>query len=184
MAWTRPRGVLGTAAIIACLTLPAALASETPQASAPTRVAAEGAPAVYRVGTITVERPWSRATPGGARVAGGYMRITNAGPEADRLVGGTFAAAGGFEVHEMSVGADNVMRMRPLAAGLEIKPGETVELKPGGYHAMMLDLQRPLKAGESLAGTLRFEKAGTVEVTYTVQPLGTPAAPAGGHSHH
>ncbi len=58
------------------------------------------------------------------------MTITNAGSMPDRLIGGTFPMAGRFEVHEMAV-TDGVMRMRELAKGLEIKPGETVELKPG-----------------------------------------------------
>jgi periplasmic copper chaperone A len=148
--------------------------------------AAQGAPApaIYRIGTITVEQPWSRATPGGAKVAAGYMRITNTGAEPDRLVGGTFAAARRFELHEMSVGTDNVMRMRPLESGLAIEPGATVDLKPGGFHAMFLDLDRALKEGESLAGTLRFEKAGTVAVTYAVGGLGAQGPSAGHHGHH
>jgi len=146
---------------------------------------ASGSPsaATFRVGSIVVEQPWSRATPGGARVAAGYMRIMNVGAQPDRLVGGSFAASGRFEVHETSVGADNVMRMRPLDGGVEIKPGESVELKPGGLHAMFLDLQRPLKEGEAVAGTLRFEKAGAVDVAYVVR--GVAARSAGdAHRHH
>ncbi len=142
------------------------------------------APAAYRIGAITVEQPWSRATPGGAKVAGGYMRITNAGTEPDRLVGGTFAASRRFELHEMSVGSDNVMRMSPLENGLEIKPGATVELKPGSFHAMFLDLLRPLKEGESLTGTLRFEKAGILGIAYAVGSLGAQGPSPGHHGHH
>ena len=84
---------------------------------------------------ITLEQPWSRATPAGAKVGGGYLRITNTGPEPDRLVGGTFPLAAKVEVHEMSL-EDNVMRMKQVEGGLEIEPGATVELKPGGYHLM------------------------------------------------
>ena len=153
--------------------------------SAAGAAASTAAPVVYRIGSITIAQPWSRATPGAARVAGGYMRLTNTGTEPDRLVGGTFAASGRFELHEMSVGTDHVMRMRPLDAGLEIKPGESVDLKPGSYHAMFLDLRRPLKEGETIGGTLRFEKAGTVEVTYAVQAIGAQgAASADEHKHH
>jgi uncharacterized protein YcnI len=124
----------------------------------------------YKVGAITVEAPWSRATPGGAQVAGGFMRITNTGTTPDRLVGGTSSIAGRFQLHAMSM-TDNVMRMRELDNGLEIKPGQTVELKPGGYHAMLLDLKAPLKEGDTIKGTLVFEKAGPVEVEYGVRSI-------------
>ena len=134
-------------------------------------------------GNISIEAPWLRATPSGAKVAGGYMKITNNGKEPDRLVGGTIEGTGRFEVHEMSM-VDNVMRMRELANGLTIKPGETVELKPGGYHIMGLDLKNGFKAGQTVKGTLVFEKAGSIPVEYSVAPIGAGAAPAGGHSHH
>jgi periplasmic copper chaperone A len=65
-----------------------------------------------------------------------------------------------------------VMKMRPVAGGLEIKPGATVELKPDGYHLMFVDLKQPLKQGEKVAGTLEFEKSGTVELQYTVEAVG------------
>jgi periplasmic copper chaperone A len=133
--------------------------------------AAASGPASVKAGAITVEQPWSRATPAGAKVGGGYARITNAGSTPDRLVGGSFPLAGRVEVHEMSLDG-TIMRMKPVTGGLEVKPGETVELKPGGYHLMFMDLKEPLKEGQSLKGTLVFEKAGTVEVTYTVRGLG------------
>ncbi|NVO17049.1 MAG: copper chaperone PCu(A)C [Rhodoplanes sp.] len=144
----------------------------------------------FKAGSLRIEQPWSRATPGGAKVAGGYMTITNTGTEPDRLVGGALPQAGRFEVHEMKT-ENGVMTMRPLAQGLEIKPGATVTLAPGGYHVMFMDLKEPLKQGETLAGELKFEKAGTVAVRYTVQAIGattgtgTGGAPAaGGHQHH
>ncbi len=137
---------------------------------------------VYKLGSLTIEAPWARATPGGAKVAGGFMKITNAGKEPDRLIGGTVPFAGRFEVHEMAV-EGGIMKMRQLSKGLEIKPGETVELKPGGYHVMFMDLTSGLKQGEAVKGTLVFEKAGKVDVEYKVGPIGG-GAPAGGHSHH
>jgi periplasmic copper chaperone A len=138
-----------------------------------------------KAGSLTIEGAWSRATPGGAKVGGGFMKITNHGKEADRLIGGSVPQAGRFEIHEMAI-ADGVMRMRPLPKGLEIKPGETVELKPGGYHLMFMDLREGLKQGQTIKGTLRFEKAGSVDVEYRVGPLGGggSAPAAGGHSHH
>jgi uncharacterized protein YcnI len=144
---------------------------------------AAAAPAnVYKAGSLTIEGPWARATPGGAKVAGGFMKIANTGTEPDRLVGGSVPFAGRFEVHEMAV-EGGIMKMRELSKGLEIKPGETVELKPGGYHVMFMDLKSGLKDGQTVKGTLVFERAGKVDVEFKVGPVGG-GAPGGGHSHH
>jgi len=145
--------------------------------------AASGESKIFKAGGITVEAPWSRATPGGAQVAGGYMKITNAGKDADRLTGGTFPNAARFEIHEMKT-EGSVVTMRPLPKGLEIKPGETVEFKPGGYHVMFMGLKQGLKEGQTVKGTLTFEKAGTIDVEYRVGSIGGGSAPAaGGHKH-
>lgn len=138
----------------------------------------------YKAGDLKIEHPWSRATPNGAKVAGGYLRIANTGTLPDRLLGGTFAAAANFEVHEMSMDG-GVMKMRLLAKGLEIKPGATVEFKPGGYHLMFTGLARQLAAGETVKGTLVFERAGTVEVEFKVEAMGAspPAAKDDMHMH-
>lgn len=122
-------------------------------------------------GSIRIERPWIRATPGGAKVAGGFMRITNTGKEPDRLIGGASPASKHLEVHEMTMEGD-VMRMRMLPKGLEIPPGQTVELKPGSYHIMFIDLVSPMIKGERVKGRLVFEKAGEVEVEYEVDSIG------------
>jgi hypothetical protein len=135
----------------------------------------------YGAGTIVIEAPWSRATPGGAKVASGYMRIVNRGSEPDRLIGGTTTVAGRFEVHESS-NVNGVARMAPLANGLVIKPGESVELKPGGLHVMLADLKGPLKEGDVISGTLVFEKAGTIAVQYRVGGIG--AQSTGSQHHH
>jgi periplasmic copper chaperone A len=137
--------------------------------------------AAVKAGALTIEQPWSRATPPGARVGGGYLRITNAGGEPDRLVGASFPLAGRVELHEMSLDG-TVMRMKPVEGGVEIRPGATVDFKPGGYHLMFMDLKEPLTAGRTVKGTLVFEKAGTVAVDYAVQPLGAQG-PAE-HVHH
>jgi copper(I)-binding protein len=125
----------------------------------------------YKAGSLSIAHPWSRATPGGAKVGGGYMSITNTGTEPDRLTGGSLARAGKVEVHEMKM-EGNVMKMRPMANGLEIKPGETVKLEPSGYHIMFIDLKQPLKQGEMVKGKLTFEKAGTIDVEYKVESIG------------
>jgi copper(I)-binding protein len=133
----------------------------------------------YTIGALKIEQPWTRATPGGAKVGGGYMTITNTGTTPDRLVGGTLPQAGRFEVHEMKMDGGN-MQMREVKGGLEIGPGQKVELKPGGFHIMFQDLRAPFKQGETLKGQLRFEKAGTVDVEYKVQSIGA-GAPKHGH---
>jgi uncharacterized protein YcnI len=144
--------------------------------------AANSSPVAQKAGTLTIDQPWSRATPGGAKVGGGYVRITNHGPEADRLVGGTFPGASRVEVHEMAMDGD-IMRMKPVQGGLEIKPGATIDLKPGSYHLMFMDLKEPLKEGQTVKGTLVFEKAGSVEVEYTVRGMGGAAPAANEHKH-
>jgi periplasmic copper chaperone A len=125
----------------------------------------------YKVGALQISQPWSRATPKGASVAGAYLKITNTGTAPDRLVGGSSPIAGRFEVHEMGMN-NGVMKMRPLKDGLEIKPGASVELKPGSYHIMLLDLKQPLQKGDHVKGTLTFEKAGSIDVDYTVVGIG------------
>lgn len=139
-----------------------------------TILSAPAAPALaadYKAGSLEISQPWSRATPKGAAVAGGFMTITNKGSAPDRLIGGSSPVAGRLEVHEMSMD-QGVMKMRQLKNGLEIKPGESVELKPGSYHVMLLELKRPLQAGERFKGTLTFEKAGAVDVEYVTEALG------------
>lgn len=126
-----------------------------------------------RVGDLVIERPWTRATPTGAPVAGGFMRITNRGSTPDRLVGGSAEIARVFEVHEMAT-IDGVMRMRPIVGGIVIAPGQTVELRPGGLHVMFMGLQRQINRGERVRGTLVFERAGSVTVEYDVQAMGSP----------
>ena len=136
----------------------------------------------YKLGDLKIDHPWSRATPGGAKVAGGFMKITNNGKESDRLIGGTLVTAGIVEIHEMAM-EGNVMKMRALAQGLEIKPGQAVELKPGGYHVMFLDLKSPLKEGEKVKGTLVFQRAGTIEVEFKIEARGASGGHDHGHNH-
>jgi copper(I)-binding protein len=125
----------------------------------------------YKAGSIEIQHPWSRATPKGSEVAGGYMKLINTGTEPDRLIGGSTAGAGKFEIHEMAM--DNgVMKMRMLPKGVEIKPGATVEFKPGSYHLMFVGLKQPFEKGKRVKGTLQFEKAGTVDVEYVVEAVG------------
>jgi copper(I)-binding protein len=133
----------------------------------------------YKVGSIAIAQPWSRALPKGASVAVGYLKITNTGSEPDRLVGGSTPVASRFEIHEMNMDK-GIMTMRPLPEGLEIKPGQTVELKPGATHVMMLDVKEPIERGKSFKASLKFEKAGSVDVDFAIQSIGAtaPGAPS------
>lgn len=128
-------------------------------------------------GDLVISAPWSRATPAGAQVAGGYLTINNRGTTAERLVSFSTELAGQPEVHEMTT-EGGVMKMRPLTAGLTIPPGATVKLEPGGYHLMLLQLKKPLAAGQRFKATLVFERAGPVDVEFEVRAMG---AGTGGH---
>ena len=144
-----------------------------------------GVPAVaqeFKSGELSIDRPWMRATPAGAKVAAGYMTIMNKGAAPDRLIGASTSAAGRVEVHEMAM-KDAVMTMRPVPGGLAIEPGKSVTLAPGGYHLMFMELKAQLKQGDKIPATLEFEKAGKVNVTFDVQSVGAQA-PASGHPGH
>ncbi len=137
-----------------------------------------------KAGDLVITQAWSRATPGGAKVGGGYLTIENKGSTPDRLIGGSADVADKVEVHEMAMN-NGVMTMRPLDKGLVIEPGKTVKLAPGGYHLMLLDLKSPLKQGDKLPVTLEFEKAGKVSLSLDVQSIGAqgPAGADGSGGH-
>jgi copper(I)-binding protein len=139
------------------------------------------ATATASIGELTLEHAWSRATPSAAPVAGGYLTIRNNGKTADKLLGGSSDIAQEVEVHEMALN-NGVMTMRSLAAGLDIKPGESVQLQPGGFHIMFTGLKRQLKQGETFKAQLNFARAGKVEVVFSVRAMN--ARPEHNHSHH
>jgi copper(I)-binding protein len=127
------------------------------------------------VGNLKLTAAWARATPKGATVGGGYLTVTNIGNSADRLVGGTSEVSNRFEIHEMSMDK-GVMRMREVTSGVEIKPGQTVQFEPSGYHIMFVGLKQPLKQGDHIKATLQFEKAGTALVNFAVENIGARSA--------
>ena len=106
-----------------------------------------------KAGDLVISQAWSRATPGGAKIGGGYLTIENKGSAPDRLIGGSGDVAAKIEVHEMAMN-NGVMTMRALDKGLTIEPGKTVKLTPGGDHLMMFDLKSPLKQGDKVPVTL------------------------------
>jgi periplasmic copper chaperone A len=135
----------------------------------------------YDVGSIHISQPWSRATPKGAPAGAGYMTLTNKGTVPDRVSCVSDDASAQCQIHTMTM-ENGVMKMRPAEGGLEIKPGESVMLKPGGNHMMFLSLKHPLEQGGMVKATLKFDHAGTIDVEYPVLAIGAPApdASAGG----
>lgn len=133
---------------------------------------------------IAIEKAWTGATPQGAKVAAGYLTIRNEGGEPDRLVGAHADFAGKTEIHLMNM-VDGVMRMRPVNDGLPIPGNSAVILQPNGYHLMFIELTQPFAEGETVSGTLSFERAGEVAVSFQVMRLGAPGpdAETGQHQH-
>ncbi len=144
-------------------------------------------------GDIKISEPWARTSPMVAGAGAAYMVIENKASAADALIGAASDVAKAVEVHETyEVASEKPMESTgmggmesPMASGgmdmgsgmmgmrkidsLPIPAGGTVELKPGGYHIMLIDLTRELKAGEKIEITLKFEKAGDVKVTAEVR---------------
>ena len=127
----------------------------------------------YQLRALHIDHPFARATPPGARSGGVFLSVENNGDRADRLLTVSTPVAGTAELHQMVMDA-GVMRMRAVA-GLDVKPGDRLVLKPGGYHVMLTDLKRPLQAGDRFPLTLGFEKAGSIEVSVVVESMGAGA---------
>lgn len=123
---------------------------------------------------VTAEGAWIRTSVQGQRATGGFMKLT--AREKLQLVGVASPAAGHSEVHEMKMEGD-VMKMRPVAA-LDVAPGKPLELKPGGYHLMLMDLKAPLAVGATIPVTLTFRdaKGATSKLDLSV-PIGTTGPP-------
>jgi copper(I)-binding protein len=133
---------------------------------------------------LKVEAPWARPTVQGQAAGGGFLRIVG-GPAGDKLVGASADIAARVELHTMSMDG-NVMRMRQIDS-IDVPASKAVDLAPGGLHVMFMDLKTPLKTGSSFPLTLKFERAGGVQVVVKVLP-GPPggaaaAKPAHTHKH-
>jgi copper(I)-binding protein len=126
---------------------------------------------------VSVEDAWARATPPGAKLGAAYLSIRNGAAAADRLVGASTPAADRVELHS-TVREGDVARMRQVKA-YDVPAGGRVELKPGGSHLMLVNLKAPLKEGEKLPISLKFEKAGELKAEIEVRALG-----AASHEHH
>ncbi|WP_075291152.1 copper chaperone PCu(A)C [Pararhizobium arenae] len=133
----------------------------------------------FKIGEIEIGHPYARAMLPGAKVGGGYLKLTNNGAD-DRLIGVTTDRAGTVQLHEMKMDG-GIMVMRELKQGVDLPANTTVELKPGGFHLMFMNVSRPFKEGETIKATLTFEKAGSVDVELAVGP---PAGAAATHTDH
>lgn len=127
---------------------------------------------------IRAEQPWARATAPQQKVGGAYVTLTS--PVDDRLMGAS-SPVGRAEVHEMTMDGQ-VMRMREQKDGLALPAGKPVALAPGGYHIMLMDLQKPLVAGQVIAIQLRFQHAPPIDLQVKVAPIGAQG-PAMEHAH-
>ncbi|NRP86745.1 hypothetical protein GFPCMMHI_02653 [Ensifer adhaerens] len=125
-----------------------------------------------RLGNLKIAAAYVRAMVPGAEVGGGYVSIANSGRTDDRLIAASSSRAVKVEVHEMKMDKD-VMVMRQLAGGLPLPAGKTVDLKPGSYHLMFMDVIDPFKQGETIRARLTFEKAGSIDVDF---PVGSAVA--------
>ncbi len=134
------------------------------------------------VGDLVVEGAWTKAMLPGQKVGGGFLKVTNKGASDDRLVSASSPVSPDVQLHEMTV-VDDVMQMRQLSGGIPVPAGQTVELKPGGLHLMFMAVVEPFKDGGAVPVTLTFEKAGKVDVTLPIAPLGTKEMPAGHDGH-
>ena len=129
----------------------------------------------------TVKDPWVRGTVAQQKATGAFFQITNA--TGGTLVSASTPVAGVVEIHEMSM-EGSTMKMRALPKGLALPAGKAVELKPGGYHVMLMDLKAPLKTGESVDITLTVEGKDGKKETIAVKAPVKAMAEAGGHGHH
>ena len=136
----------------------------------------------YKAGPIDIGHPWARATAPSAPNGVGYLSLTNTGTEEDRLVAASTPVAEKAELHT-HLNENGVMKMREVPY-IAIAPGETMKLAPGGLHVMLLGLKKPLVKGEQVPLTLRFEKAGTVDVELSIEAAGQSGSDHGhGHGH-
>lgn len=135
--------------------------------------------------TVTVADAWVRATVAAQRATGAFLKLTVQGADAT-LIAASSPVASVTQIHEMAM-SEGVMRMREVTGGVPLKAGQSFELKPGGYHIMMMDLKQPVKAGDRVPLTLIFKQANgqqmTTQVDAEVRGLNGQAAMPHGKMH-
>lgn len=134
----------------------------------------------YQVGPIKIGHPWARATT--IKVTAAFLTLHNTGKTKDRLIGVSTPAAERAEMHTNEI-KNGIARMRKVEA-IEVGPGQTTALEPGGLHIMLIGLKYKVKQGFEIPLTLRFEKAGIVNVKAEVTKPGAMKPGATKHGHH
>ncbi len=129
---------------------------------------------------VTVSDAWVRATVPGQKATGAFMKLT--AKEGAKLVGVSSPAAGVAEIHEMKMDKD-IMKMAALPNGLELPAGKAVELKPGSYHVMLMDLKAPIPKDSTVPVTLVFQDAKGVKTNLDVKLPASAQMPAMAHDH-
>lgn len=153
-SWRGVRAAMVAASLAACTV--AAMAADKP--SRP-----------VQAGSVSITQAWARPTVAGQMAGGAFLTLHNAGSTPDKLLSGSTPAAERVELHIMAMEGD-VMKMREVPA-IELPAGTTVMLRPGQLHLMLMGLKAPLKAGDTLPLTLRFDKGGEVKVDVAVQAV-------------
>ena len=121
------------------------------------------------MGSIKIEKAYTRSTVPGQMAAGGFMKIENKGA-ADQLISASSPVAAEVQLHEMAMDG-NVMKMRQVK-DIVVPSGGEVELKPGGLHLMFMNIKAPLTAGETVPVKLKFAKAGEVDLKLPINAMG------------
>jgi periplasmic copper chaperone A len=135
-------------------------------------------------GSMHIMKPWTRATAPTATVGGGFMGLMNMGKSDDALLAVKASISEKVELHTHTMDG-GVMKMREVPR-IGVPAGKTVELKPGSFHVMFINLKGPLKQGDKIPMTLVFEKAGEVKVDMAVDAIGAKGGKSGmeDHKHH
>lgn len=133
-------------------------------------------------GTIQITEPWARESPPTMTNGAVYLTLTNAGPEADRLLESSGEVAETIELHTHLM-ENHVAKMRKVDM-IEVAAGQPTVLQPGGLHIMLIGLKQPLTAGQIFPLTLRFEKAGEISIQVKVRGKDAGTTPGNGHAHH
>ncbi|MFT6557800.1 copper chaperone PCu(A)C [Sneathiella sp.] len=132
----------------------------------------------YADGMMMAKDGWARSRTASAKVAGAFVTLHNMSKEDDRLIGATSKIAKRTEIHTTKM-TDGVMKMIQVKEGITVKAGETVQMKPGSYHIMFMGLTEVLAEGKEIPVTLKFEKAGDVDILVSVKKAGSM-----GHGGH
>lgn len=136
----------------------------------------------YKIGDIEILHPWTRETARGIKVGSGYLYIINHGNTPDRLVSVSTKGVQTTEIHSMAV-VNDIMKMEKMHHGIEIPGNGEITLKPGGDHIMFMGLSQPFKLGDKISAKLTFEKAGTIDVDFSVNAMGGKLPSKSTHQH-